>query len=720
VDGRRKALIVANDEYEHDGLNRLLAPAADAEALAGVLGDAQIGDFDVQVVRNEPSYVIQGQIEDIFSESRPDDVLLVHFSCHGLKSESGELFFAARNTRPNRLGSTAISADFVQRCMRASRSRSIVLLLDCCYGGAFSQGVTVRAAGDVNVLDAFPGGRLGGGRGRAVITASSAMEYAFEGDRLADDHSPQPSVFTSALVEGLASGDADRDEDGWVSLNELYDYVFDKVRGQNPHQTPSRDVEMQGELYLARSQRRRIRAAPIPPDLEAARTDPHIYTRLGAVSELRSRLAGDNLEAALGARDALADTARTDIRYVAEPAKAALDEATVRLAETELHLGQIEQHSASPHRTVRLLGPPLARACVPRASHDWIRVQETPDGLDISIDTAGVGRLRGSVEVKGPTGDAVVTIDVELIPRPPQPSSRPLTPLGTEEPTGGDAEPTGDRIPALKATPNDLTAPDAQELLQPEQQTRDHPAHGYTAGDDVPPTADGPTETAPTRPRPPEPTLDTAPARADWQLRQPRHRRLVYAGAAVVLAIAGTTAGLLISNRSDPPTASGHSTSATFKATSPWRLVISDRISGSDPGCAVTVTNTGTGEKKEIRDSYGTRSYQMQDSGNFRWEANSSECLVIQRPGPGKVTLPFVQEVGTGDTEAFHAPGRIAVEVKDFHGGTTCELVLHDAADGRPVDFGTAQQGSPLLLDPSGSSQVYLADLGCGVRVSAE
>ena len=296
VDGRRKALIVANDEYEHDGLNRLLAPAADAEALAGVLGDPQIGDFDVQVVRNEPAHVIQGQIEDLFSESRPDDVLLLHFSCHGLKSESGELFFAARNTRPNRLGSTAVSADFVQRCMRASRSRSIVLLLDCCYGGAFSQGVTVRAAGDVNVLDAFPGGRLGGGRGRAVITASSAMEYAFEGDRLADDHSPQPSVFTAALVEGLASGDADRDEDGWVSLNELYDYVFDRVREQNPNQTPSRDVEMQGELYLARSQRRRIRAAPIPPDLEAARTDPNMFTRLGAVSELRSRLAGDNLE----------------------------------------------------------------------------------------------------------------------------------------------------------------------------------------------------------------------------------------------------------------------------------------------------------------------------------------------------------------------------------------------------------------------------------------
>ena len=159
--GQRRALIVANDEYENEGLKNLLGPGADAEALATVLGDPQIGGFEVRVVRNEPSYVIQSQIEDLFSESRAEDVLLVHFSCHGLKNESGELFFAARNTRPNRLGSTAIPADFVQRCMRASRSRSIVLLLDCCYGGAFSRGVTVRAAGDINVLDSFPGGGLG-------------------------------------------------------------------------------------------------------------------------------------------------------------------------------------------------------------------------------------------------------------------------------------------------------------------------------------------------------------------------------------------------------------------------------------------------------------------------------------------------------------------------------------------------------------------------------
>ena len=170
-------------------------------------------------MHNKPTHVISAQIEGLFLEARPNDVLLLHFSCHRLKSESGELFLAARNTRPDRLGSTAISADFVQRCMRVSRSRNVVLLLDCCYGGAFAQGVSVRASGDVNVLDSFPKERAGGGRGRAVITASSAMEYAFEGDRLAADERRRPSVSTAALVEGLASGEADLDEDGWISVD---------------------------------------------------------------------------------------------------------------------------------------------------------------------------------------------------------------------------------------------------------------------------------------------------------------------------------------------------------------------------------------------------------------------------------------------------------------------------------------------------------------------
>jgi caspase domain-containing protein len=324
VSAQRKALIIANDEYEHEGLGRLLAPAADAQALAAVLGDAQVGDFDVQVVRNEPAHVIQAEVEELFSEARPDDILLLHFSCHGLKNESGELFFAAANTRLNRLASTAVSADFVQRCMRASRCRSVVLLLDCCYGGAFAQGVTVRAAGDVDVLGSFPHERARSGRGRAVISASSAMEYAFEGDRLADDAAPRPSVFTTALVEGLETGDADRDQDGWVSLDELYDYVFDMVRERNPHQTPSRDVEMQGDLFIARRRNVVTTPAELSPELVQAIDSPLAGIRTGAVQELGRVLGGGHAGRALAARLALEELAEDDSRQVSAAATAVL------------------------------------------------------------------------------------------------------------------------------------------------------------------------------------------------------------------------------------------------------------------------------------------------------------------------------------------------------------------------------------------------------------
>ncbi|GLZ28258.1 hypothetical protein Lesp02_04480 [Lentzea sp. NBRC 105346] len=409
--GARRALIVANSSYDHEGFSRLRSPAADAVALAEVLGDRRVSDFTVEVVRDETASVVQERVEDLFLEGEPDDVLLLHFSCHGVKSESGELFFAVRNTRPHRLGSTAVPADFVRRCMRQSRSRSVVLLLDCCYGGAFSEGVAVRAAGDVDVLS-----RLSGGRGRAVITASNAMEYAFEGDRLADEHVPTPSVFTSALVRGLSTGEADRDEDGLISLNELYDYVFERVRQENPNQTPSRDIEMQGELYLARSGRRRIKPAAMPADLAEAVASPNMFTRLGAVQELRNRLASENLEVAAGAHVALAQMASTDISSVAGAAAAALGDAEIRPSVRELHFSSPEP------RVVVLGGPPIARAVTVTASEPWVRAELVEDEIRVSLREGAPPAGHAVVTISGPTGEAVVTVlPTPLRPAEPKP-----------------------------------------------------------------------------------------------------------------------------------------------------------------------------------------------------------------------------------------------------------------------------------------------------------
>jgi hypothetical protein len=123
------------------------------------------------------------------------------------------------------------------------------------------------------------------------------------------------------------------------------------------------------------------------------------------VSELRSRLASDHLPVAAGACEALREIAGTDIRYVADAATAALEEAAIRPSESELRFGEVAVGADAGSRIVRLLGPPLARACTVRPSESWITATETAEGVAVSVATDRAGTHRGELTVSGPTGE---------------------------------------------------------------------------------------------------------------------------------------------------------------------------------------------------------------------------------------------------------------------------------------------------------------------------
>jgi hypothetical protein len=52
----KAALLVATSEYGDPRFNRLRAPAHDVEALSGVLGDPDVGAFEVHKLVNERSW----------------------------------------------------------------------------------------------------------------------------------------------------------------------------------------------------------------------------------------------------------------------------------------------------------------------------------------------------------------------------------------------------------------------------------------------------------------------------------------------------------------------------------------------------------------------------------------------------------------------------------------------------------------------------------------
>ena len=306
----------------------------------------------------------------------------MHFSGHGVKDEDGELYFAAANTVLGRLGATAVAAEFVSRRMGRSRSRRVVLLLDCCYAGAFERGLIARAGVEMGIKQQF------GGRGRRRSPRPARWSTPSRPEPT-DAHEVPPSVFTSALVQGLATGEADRDQDGLVGLDELYDYIYDKVRAATPNQTPGKlAFGVEGELYVARRSRPVTTPAPLPPEALQAIDSPLAGVRAGAVQELERVLRGSHAGMALAARLALEQLTDDDSRAVAAAAAAALGEPApvphqppppeLELSATVIDLGRLPHHGQSPEHRVRISnaggGDLNARAAT---SESWLKLRQT-------------------------------------------------------------------------------------------------------------------------------------------------------------------------------------------------------------------------------------------------------------------------------------------------------------------------------------------------------
>src|SRR5215213_7136153 len=269
----RKALVVATYEYADGGLRQLVAPAHDAEAFAAVLEDPQIAGFDVTTLVNQPHYAVGEAIADFYARGRGEDLTVVYFTGHGLKDDEGRLYLAMTNTRREALLWTAISGAQLNDAMDASPSRRKVLILDCCYSGAFPPGRSAKADEGVQTLERFQG------KGRAVLTASDATQYAFEGDDLRGTGTS--SVFTRYLVEAISSGAADLDEDGDIALDELYSYVYDQVVAEVPQQRPKKQEDVDGRILIARNVH-----WTLPGYIEHAVQSPIAAQRLSAVQEL--------------------------------------------------------------------------------------------------------------------------------------------------------------------------------------------------------------------------------------------------------------------------------------------------------------------------------------------------------------------------------------------------------------------------------------------------
>jgi hypothetical protein len=288
VEGRRVALLVATDRYQDSGLSRLAAPASDAKMLEAVLCDRGIAGFKVTRLYNKPNAAVGKAIGDFYRDCRRDDLTLLYFTGHGLKDDYGQLYLAMTDTARDNLQFTGVRGEQIRMAMEECRSRQNVLILDCCYAGAFPAGAGIKGDAAVHALEQL------GGRGSVVLTSSDAMQYSFEGNHLTETgpaalRAGPSSLFTRFLVEGLSTGRADLDGDGNITLDELYGYVHDRVTEEQPQQRPKKKEDVEGRILFARNVH-----WTVPSQISNIASGPNSVAKLTALDELRGLYDGGN------------------------------------------------------------------------------------------------------------------------------------------------------------------------------------------------------------------------------------------------------------------------------------------------------------------------------------------------------------------------------------------------------------------------------------------
>jgi hypothetical protein len=252
------AFIVGIDAYQK--VSPLKTAASDARRLAEVLADTQ--HFAVHPPLLDPGGVA---LRALLRETMPrlvaaDDRVLFYFAGHGIAADGDDGpagYLVPADADPTDLKTLVPMAD-LQAALGALPCRHLLLILDCCFSGAFQWASRTRAIGSLMPKRIYKErfDRFVLDPAWQVITSAAYDQKALDvlqgrptGDRgvvataAGEAHSP----FALALFDALA-GEADfpagRDGDGVITATEIYAYVRDRVEpatidaGQSKRQTP--------------------------------------------------------------------------------------------------------------------------------------------------------------------------------------------------------------------------------------------------------------------------------------------------------------------------------------------------------------------------------------------------------------------------------------------------------------------------------------------------
>ena len=241
---QRWAVLVGINSYVNPAFAPLNFCVADVEALGAALAGLgysvkTLTDTAADPVRQPTRANIEEALAQVCSLAAPDDLIWVHFACHGVLLQ-GQAVLVARDTGQASIATTGLPLAQVEATLRAGASRRVILTLDACHTGV--------AMGRAGSDPAFNQHVYEQAEGFAVIAASTAQQTALEWRDVGH------GVFTYYLLEAL-SGQADRAHKGFVTVDDVRLFVLNALRiwafdHNGAIQEPTARTEGLGDMVL--------------------------------------------------------------------------------------------------------------------------------------------------------------------------------------------------------------------------------------------------------------------------------------------------------------------------------------------------------------------------------------------------------------------------------------------------------------------------------------
>ncbi len=152
-------------------------------------------------------------MRNVFLRADENDVVILYFSGHGLPGSFLPVDFDGFNNK--------VDHEDVKAIFKESKAKHKLCLADACHSGSLT--AMRNTSSFENTLKKYYSAFDNSTGGTALLMSSKGEEYSLE------DQGLRQGIFSHYLIRGL-KGEADKNNNKIVTVQELYDYVFKKVR----------------------------------------------------------------------------------------------------------------------------------------------------------------------------------------------------------------------------------------------------------------------------------------------------------------------------------------------------------------------------------------------------------------------------------------------------------------------------------------------------------